>query len=105
MSSRLLVIIRQKGTRSRMIATIMAGFSIGGVLAATLSILIIPNFGWQSVFFFGAMPLLFLPILARSLPDAMGSMMARKDYKRVKEVLIRVNPLYKPAENEQFSIE
>ena len=91
-----------KGTRSRMIATIMAGFSIGGVLAATLSILIIPNFGWQSVFFFGAMPLLFLPILARSLPDAMGSMMARKDYKRVKEVLIRVNPLYKPTENEQF---
>ena len=72
MSSRLLVIIRLKGTRSRMIATIMAGFSIGGFLLLRLAYLIIPNFGWQSVFFFGAMPLLFLPILARSLPDADG---------------------------------
>ena len=48
------------------------------------------------------MPLLFLPILARSLPDAMGSMMARKDYKRVREVLIEVNPLYKPTESEHI---
>ena len=41
-----------EGTRSRMIATIMAGYSIGGVAAALLSMLLISNFGWESVFFF-----------------------------------------------------
>ena len=91
-----------KGTRSRMIATIMAGFSIGGVIAATLSIVIIPNFGWQSVFFFGAMPLLLLPFLARSLPDTVGSHMKKKDYKQVKALLVKVNPLYNPVKREQF---
>jgi AAHS family benzoate transporter-like MFS transporter len=91
-----------KGTRSRMIATIMAGFSIGGVIAATLSMVIIPYFGWQSVFFFGAMPLLLLPFLARSLPDTVGSHMKKKEYKQVKELLVKVNPLYSPKKREKF---
>ena len=91
-----------KGTRSRMIATIMAGFSIGGVIAATLSMVIIPYFGWQSVFFFGAMPLLLLPFLARSLPDTVGSHMKKKEYKQVKELLVKVNPLYSPKKSEKF---
>jgi AAHS family benzoate transporter-like MFS transporter len=91
-----------KRLRSRMIATIMAGFSIGGVIAATLSIVIIPKFGWVSVFFFGALPLLFLPLLVRSLPDTAGFYIARKEYKKVKEILVKVNPLYHPQENEQF---
>nr|WP_246206733.1 MFS transporter [Virgibacillus ihumii] len=93
-----------KGTRSRMIATIMAGYSIGGILAATLSIVIIPNFGWQSVFFFGALPLLFLPFLARSLPDSAGSLIARKEYKKLREILEKVNASYNPANDEQFVV-
>jgi len=91
-----------KRSRSRMIATIMAGFSIGGVIAATLSIVIIPKFGWVSVFFFGAIPLLLLPFLARSLPDTAGFYIVRKEYKKVKEILVKVNPLYNPEKNEQF---
>ena len=35
-----------EGLRSRMIATIMAGYSIGGVVAAFLSMILITNFGW-----------------------------------------------------------
>ena len=42
-----------KRNRSRMVATIMAGYAIGGILAALLSIVIIPIFGWQSVFILG----------------------------------------------------
>ncbi|WP_175631853.1 MFS transporter [Virgibacillus siamensis] len=93
-----------KGTRSRMIATIMAGYSIGGIIAAALSIMIIPNLGWQSVFFFGALPLLFLPLLAKSLPDSAGSLIARNEYKKLKEILVSVNPLYKPKENEELMV-
>ena len=91
-----------KKSRSRMIATIMAGFSIGGVIAATLSIVIIPIIGWVSVFFVGALPLLFLPLLARSLPDTAGFYIAKKDFGKVKEILEKVNPLHNFQENEQF---
>ena len=91
-----------EGTRSRMIATIMAGYSVGGVAAALLSMLLISNFGWESVFFFGALPLLFLPFLAKSLPDSVGSLVAKNDYKGIQKILVKVNPAYTPSENEKF---
>ena len=91
-----------EGMRSRMIATIMAGYSIGGVAAASLSMILISNFGWESVFFFGALPLLFLPFLAKSLPDSVGSLVAKKDYKGIQKILVKINPAYTPSENETF---
>ena len=91
-----------EGMRSRMIATIMAGYSIGGVIAAFLSMILITNFGWESVFFFGALPLLFLPFLAKSLPDSVGTLVAKNDHKGIQKILVKVNPTYTPSENETF---
>ena len=42
-----------KDIRSRMVATIMAGYAIGGIVAALLSIFFIPTFGWQYIYFSG----------------------------------------------------
>jgi MFS transporter, AAHS family, benzoate transport protein len=91
-----------EGMRSRMIATIMAGYSIGGVTAAFLSMLLISNFGWESVFFFGALPLLFLPFLAKSLPDSVGTLVDKKDHKAIQKILVKVNPTYTPSKSETF---
>ena len=91
-----------KPVRSRMVATIMAGYAVGGIIAALLSIFFIPTFGWQSVFIFGALPLLFLPFLAKSLPDTVGSYLSRKEDSKVKEILIKIDPFYTPSENEQL---
>lgn len=91
-----------EGMRSRMIATIMAGYSIGGVIAAFLGMILISNFGWESVFFFGAIPLLFLPFLAKALPDSVGTLVDKNDQKEIQKVLVNVNPTYKPSENEIF---
>ncbi|RLL46896.1 MFS transporter [Oceanobacillus piezotolerans] len=91
-----------QGMRSRMIATIMAGYSIGGVIAAFLSMLLISNFGWESVFFFGALPLLFIPFLAKLLPDSVGTLISKNDHKGVQKILVKVNPAYRPSDNESF---
>ena len=91
-----------EGLRSRMIATIMAGYSIGGVVAAFLSMILITNFGWESVFFFGALPLLLLPFLAKFLPDSVGSLVAKNDHKGIQKILVKVNAQYQPSENETF---
>ncbi len=91
-----------KGLRSRMIATIMAGYSIGGVLAALLSMVMISRFGWESVFFIGALPLLFIPFLVKSLPDSVGTMITRNDHKGIQKVLVKLNRNYKPTVNEVF---
>ncbi|WP_071392819.1 MFS transporter [Bacillus tuaregi] len=91
-----------EGLRSRMIATIMAGYSIGGVVAALLSMVLITNFGWESVFFFGALPILFLPFLVKSLPDSVGTLVSKNDYKGIQKILVKLNSTYQPTENERF---
>ena len=91
-----------KGMRSRMIATIMAGYSIGGVIAALLSMVLISNFGWQAVFYFGGIPILFLPFLAKILPDSVGTLIGKNDHKGVQKILVQANPAYTPTENETF---
>lgn len=91
-----------EGMRSRMIATIMAGYSVGGVVAAFLSMLLISNFGWESVFFFGALPLLFLPFLVKVLPDSVGTLITRNDHKGIQKILVKANATYQPSENETF---
>ena len=64
--------------------------------------LLISNFGWESVFFFGALPLLFLPFIAKSLPDSVGTLIAKNDHKGIQKILVKVNPTYTPSENETF---
>src|SRR5699024_9669030 len=91
-----------KGLRSRMIATIMTGFSLGGVLVALLSIFMIPNFGWESLFFFGAIPILFVPFLIKTLPDSVGTLITKNDHQGIQKIFVRLNPSYKPSENETF---
>lgn len=91
-----------KGMRSRMIAIIMAGYSIGGVTAAFLSMILIHNFGWASVFFFGAIPLLFLPFLAKLLPDSVSTLINKNDRKEIQKILAKVSPTYTASENEVF---
>lgn len=91
-----------KGLRSRMIATIMAGYSIGGVVASLLSMILISKFGWESVFFFGALPLLFVPFLMKSLPDSVGTLIAKNDHSRIQKILVKLNSNYTPAKNEVF---
>ena len=91
-----------KDIRSRMVATIMAGYAIGGIVVALLSIFFIPTFGWQYVFIFGALPLVFLPFLSKSLPDTVGSHLSRKEDSKVKAILVKIDPFYKPSENEQL---
>jgi AAHS family benzoate transporter-like MFS transporter len=90
------------GMRSRLIATIMAGYSIGGVVAAFLSMILISNFGWESVFFFGALPILFLPFLIKSLPDSVGILVAKNDHKGIQKILVKINEAYTPSEDETF---
>ena len=92
-----------KPVRSHMVATIMAGYAIGGIVAALLSIFFIPTFGWQSVFIFGALPLLFLPFLAKLLPDTVGSYFSRKEDSKIKEILIKIDPFYTPTKMNSWS--
>ena len=51
-----------KKLKSTLVSIMFSGYSVGGMLAAGLAISLIGQFGWRSLFYVGALPLLFLPL-------------------------------------------
>jgi putative MFS transporter len=59
--------------RGRMTGGVMAAFPLGLALAAVLSLLIIPNFGWRTLFIVGVIPAILLLFVRRFvLPAQQG---------------------------------
>jgi AAHS family 4-hydroxybenzoate transporter-like MFS transporter len=57
--------------RATMVMTMFAGFSIGAALGGLLAAVLIPAFGWRSVFLIGGLaPLALAPMLGVMLPES-----------------------------------
>src|SRR5215471_14760587 len=63
--------------RGRMTGSIMAAFPLGLALAALLSLLIIPNFGWRTLFVVGVVPALLLLFARRYMPESVRYLLSK----------------------------
>ncbi|KQQ59049.1 MFS transporter [Pseudomonas sp. Leaf127] len=61
-----------KRMRSTLVAVMFSGYSLGGMLSAGVGIVMLPRFGWESMFFAAALPLLLLPAILYYLPESVG---------------------------------
>ncbi|WEL55560.1 aromatic acid/H+ symport family MFS transporter [Pseudomonas kermanshahensis] len=79
-------------SRRSSLTTIMLSFySIGAMISALVAMLIIPRFGWEATFIIGGVPLLFLPWLARQLPESLHYLL-EKDPAAASALLKRIDP-------------
>ena len=93
-----------KSIRSFLTTTMFSGYAAGGLFASGVGIVLIPRFGWESVFYVGALPLLALPFLYKHLPDSIEFLVARKQDHHVRKVLMKVSPAYKPQETDVYEM-
>ncbi len=93
-----------KSLKSTLVSVMFSGFSVGGVASAGLAIVLISKFGWQSVFFVGAIPLLSIPLLYKYLPDSIEFILAKNQDGKVSEVLSKINPSFTPIENDYYEM-
>jgi AAHS family benzoate transporter-like MFS transporter len=64
--------------RSTTNAVMFSGYSIGGIAAALVAILVIPDLGWRTMFWIGAvLGALLLPVAWRLLPESASYLLAR----------------------------
>jgi len=75
--------------RSLMIASAMSGMQVGGIAAAGLGMWLFPLFGWRSVFFVGAIPLIIVPALVKYLPESPSRLFASNRLEELKTILRR----------------
>jgi MFS transporter, putative metabolite:H+ symporter len=63
--------------RGRMAGNIMAAFPVGLVVAAALSLAIIPNFGWRALFVVGIVPAVLLFFVRRYMPESVRYLLSK----------------------------
>lgn len=78
--------------RSTLVAIMFSGYSLGGVLCAGLGIYMLPRFGWQSMFFVAALPLLLLPVILWKLPESVGFLLRQGRHGQARAMLGHVAP-------------
>lgn len=90
--------------RAWAVAAIMSGMVLGGVVAAGISMWLLPHFGWRAVYFVGAVPLLIMPAAVKCLPESPLHLIAKSRLSELRTFLLRVRPLESLAEDSTFEI-
>ena len=91
-----------KKMRSLTVSLVLCGYSVGGMLAPTLSIYLIPDFGWEIVYLVAAIPLLFVPFIWKSLPESAVFLAAQGNTTQLRKVLNKINPNGNYTDQDQF---
>ena len=63
--------------RGSMTGNVMAAFPVGLVIAAALSLLIIPNWGWRALFVVGVVPAVLLFFVRRYMPESVRYLLTK----------------------------
>lgn len=81
-----------KRLRSTLVAVMFSGYSVGGMLSAGVGIYMLPRFGWESMFFAAAIPLLLLPLILWLLPESVGFLVRQGRQAEARAILRRIEP-------------
>ncbi|WP_455873668.1 MFS transporter [Rhizobium yanglingense] len=90
-----------KRLRGTMVALMFSGYSVGGMVAAGLGIGMIPQYGWQPMFFVAAVPLLMLPLILWKLPESLGFLIRQGKQEQAKRIYARINPAHGAGQSRQ----
>ncbi|WP_066157607.1 MFS transporter [Halalkalibacter krulwichiae] len=91
-----------KTSRSTLVSIVLCGYSVGGMMAPTLSIFLIPMFGWEVIFWIAGIPLLLLPIMYKQIPETPNFLIARGQNEQLSNILTKVSPSFSYQKHDQF---
>lgn len=91
-----------KKMRSMAVSIVLCGYSVGGMLAPILGIVMMPYLGWESIFYVAGIPILLLPIIYKQLPES-AVYLARKGKKEeLFKILKKVDPTFTYNKNDEI---
>jgi AAHS family benzoate transporter-like MFS transporter len=93
-----------KRMRTIIVAIMSTGFPLGGILAASLSIYLLPVYGWQSLFLIGALPLLAVPFMYKFIPESISYYVLHKNKERISLLLTKIDPFYRPHPKDKYEL-
>jgi len=96
-----------KRLRAGVMTMISGGFTAGAAFGGFIAAALIPRFGWQAVFYFGAsVPLILAVIMAAVLPESLHfTVLKRGDRRKLAALLKRIDPAAPVDENTDYFVE
>jgi len=68
------------------------GWALGGTVAGLIGVFVTPHFGWQSLYWIGALSFLLLPLLHWQLPESPKFLILQNRLAEVRSLLARLRP-------------
>ena len=93
-----------KNIRNTLVTTMFSGYAIGGIFSVLAGMYLIPNFGWQAVFYVGMIPLLLLPLIFKVLPESLNFLVKTGQTGKANSILSNLDPLYLPQNDTVLEI-
>lgn len=91
-----------KRIRSTLVALMFSGYAIGGMTSALLGAWLVPQFGWQIMFYIAGVPLLALPLIWKFLPESLMYLTVKNQTVEARNLIKKISPAQDVTENSQF---
>jgi MFS transporter, AAHS family, benzoate transport protein len=91
--------------RAIMIAAIFSGMQIGGILAAGIGMWLIPLYGWRAVYFVGGIPLIFIPLMYRFMPESAIHLLNKGHLTDLKSILGKLDQDIEIPDDARFEMD
>ncbi|WP_180023011.1 MFS transporter [Acinetobacter sp. YH16044] len=78
--------------RSTLVTTMFSGYAVGGIMAALCGKWFTADFGWQIMFFIAGIPLLFIPLFWKFLPESLTFLVKANKQDQARYFLKKVDP-------------
>lgn len=91
-----------KKIRSMVVSIVLCGYSVGGMLAPILGIVMMPSFGWESIFYFAGLPILLLPLMYKQLPESAVYLAKKGRKEELFKILKKADPQFTYNDNDEI---
>jgi len=77
--------------RSVIVSVVLVAYSIGGMLAPIFGLTLMPNFGWEMLFWVAGLPLLLIPVIYKKVPESSAYLLQKGKKDEVVEILSKID--------------
>ncbi|WP_111860263.1 MFS transporter [Acinetobacter sp. CFCC 10889] len=78
--------------KSTLVTTMFSGYAVGGIMAALCGTWFAADFGWQIMFYIAGIPLLFVPLFWKFLPESLTFLVKAQKMDEARYFLKKIEP-------------
>lgn len=81
-----------KKTRVTMVSIMSCGYAVGAIISALVGSILVERFGWKIMFMLAGIPLLFIPLMWKYLPESLVFNVKKNNIQKAQVLIAKVDP-------------